>query len=151
MIKFQVPTSNTFWDMNYYLRLLVQSGRQTDRQQTDRKQCIWAHRANCTGGLKNEIHFRVKFTLFIYVCNIHAEEAALFEPACFTWVTGRHGNLTFSPFFTFNLNLHCQYTKQSESSHAENCLKALDIVIFFASNMERRDNYSFLQSIVFQS
>ncbi len=53
VVKFQVPNSIIFWDMNYYLRLLVQSGRQTDnRQTTDRKRCIWAHRANCTGGLK---------------------------------------------------------------------------------------------------
>ncbi len=28
---------------------------QTDRQ-TDRKRCIWAHRAICTGGLKNCVH-----------------------------------------------------------------------------------------------
>ncbi len=30
-----------------------QTDRQTDRLQTDRKRCIWAHCANCTGGLKN--------------------------------------------------------------------------------------------------
>ncbi len=39
--------SNTFWDMNY-------CPVQTDGM-TDRKQCIWAHRAICTGGLKKHL------------------------------------------------------------------------------------------------
>ena len=43
MVKFQVPNSITFRDMNYYP---VTDG------QTDRKRWIWAHRAICTGGLK---------------------------------------------------------------------------------------------------
>ncbi len=40
LAKCQFPSSNTFWDMNYYLRLLVQSGRQTDNrlQTTDNRQ-----------------------------------------------------------------------------------------------------------------
>ncbi len=32
MAKFQPPNCNTFRDMNYFLRLLVQSGQTTDRQ-----------------------------------------------------------------------------------------------------------------------
>ncbi len=46
---------HTFWDINYSLRLSVQS-RQTEKlQTTDKRWCIWAHRASCTGGLKNYI------------------------------------------------------------------------------------------------
>ncbi len=53
----QGPSCGTFRDINYFLVwFLVQSRVQTDMQtdrQIDRKRCIWAHRANCTGGLKN--------------------------------------------------------------------------------------------------
>ena len=35
VVKYQVPVSNTFWDMNYYLRLLVQSRQTTDNRQTE--------------------------------------------------------------------------------------------------------------------
>ncbi len=55
MVKFQIPNFNTFWDMNYFLLLLVKSRQQMTDRQTDRKLCIWAHRAICTGGLKNAI------------------------------------------------------------------------------------------------
>ena len=48
VVKFQIHSYNSIRDMNYYP---VTDG-QTDRQ-TDRKWCIWAHRAICTGGLKN--------------------------------------------------------------------------------------------------
>ncbi len=51
MVKFQVPNSITFRDMNYYPVTDGRTDGQTDRQ-TDRKQCIRAHRAICTGGLK---------------------------------------------------------------------------------------------------
>ncbi len=62
MVKFQVHKSNTPWDMNYFLPFwssriifsLFGQVQTTDyRQTTDRKRCIWAHRASCTGGLKN--------------------------------------------------------------------------------------------------
>ncbi len=56
VVKFQRPNCNTFWDMNYYpVWILVKSG-QTDGQ-TDRKWCIWAHRAKCTGVLKKVIAY----------------------------------------------------------------------------------------------
>ena len=42
--------------MNYYLVWFLS---QTDGQ-TDRKRCIWAHRAICTGGLKNTIAPKTK-------------------------------------------------------------------------------------------
>ncbi len=47
----QLSISITFRDMNYYPVKDGQTDRQTDWQ-TDRKRCIWAHRAICTGGLK---------------------------------------------------------------------------------------------------
>ncbi len=47
----QMDRANSFWDMNYFLRLFATSLVQYI-QKTDRKWCIWAHRANCTGGLK---------------------------------------------------------------------------------------------------
>ncbi len=50
VVKFQPPNYNTFGDMNYFLRLFYEFSR---RQTTDRKWRIWAHCANCTGGLKN--------------------------------------------------------------------------------------------------
>ncbi len=59
VVKFQVPIPNTSWDMNYFPLLFSPEFRsspdyrQTDRQ-TDRKRCIWAHRATCTGGLNKK-------------------------------------------------------------------------------------------------
>ncbi len=50
MIKFQVPNSNTSWDINYFLPFWSSPDY---RLQTDRKLCIRAQRASCTGGLKN--------------------------------------------------------------------------------------------------
>ncbi len=48
VVKFQTASYNTFWDMNYCsVWILVKSRR------TDRKRCIRAHHAICTGGLKN--------------------------------------------------------------------------------------------------
>ena len=53
VVKFQ--THNTFGDMNYFLVwFLVKARLQTDRHR-DRKRRIWAHRANCIGGLKNHM------------------------------------------------------------------------------------------------
>ncbi len=46
--KFHDPRCNTFRDMNYYQVWILVKWRQTDR-----KRCTWAHRAVCTGGLKN--------------------------------------------------------------------------------------------------
>ncbi len=41
--------------MNYYPVWFLVKSRQTTDRQTDRKRRIWAHRAKCTGGLKNHI------------------------------------------------------------------------------------------------
>ena len=50
VIKFQTPSYNGFWDMNFYPVESWQTDGRTDGQ-TDRKQCIRAHCAICTGGL----------------------------------------------------------------------------------------------------
>ena len=60
MVKFQTPSYNTFWDMNY---CLVE--KLTDRQ-TDRKRRIRAHRAICTGGLNNEQTFSLQLSDSVY-------------------------------------------------------------------------------------
>ncbi len=46
VVKFQAPTYNTFWDMNFFLVWVL--------VQTDAKWCIWAHRAYAQVGSKME-------------------------------------------------------------------------------------------------
>ena len=69
--KFQSPSSNTFQDRNYFLVnyfLVIYGPVQT----TDRKRRIWAQRAKCTGGLKNQrktiaiLHVKVKYAFVFF-------------------------------------------------------------------------------------
>ena len=48
VVKFQIPNPNIFQDMNLCLVWILVNSRQTDG-----KWYIWAHRASCTGRLKN--------------------------------------------------------------------------------------------------
>ncbi len=48
VVKVQTPSYNTFWDMNYFLVWFLVKSKQT----ANRKWCIRALCANCTGGLK---------------------------------------------------------------------------------------------------
>ncbi len=50
--KFQIHRYNTFREMNNYPVTDRRTDGQTDGQKAI-KRCIWAHRAICTGGLKN--------------------------------------------------------------------------------------------------
>ncbi len=53
VVMFQSPNCNTFWYMIFGQVFLVKYFRSSPYRRTDRKRCIWAHRAKCTGGLKN--------------------------------------------------------------------------------------------------
>ncbi len=57
VVKFQVPNPNTSWDMNYFPPFIFPIFGQV--QTTGRKQCIWAHSATCTGGLKNYVEMKI--------------------------------------------------------------------------------------------
>ncbi len=87
---FHSPSSKTFQDMNYYpvwyLFQSIRTGGQTDRQ-TDRKWRIWAHRAKCTGWLKNGVQLRQGYPN----CNYRDDEPPL-------WVQNDSRQLTQSPW-----------------------------------------------------
>ncbi len=61
---------------------MVQS-RQTDRQ-TDRKRCIWAHRANYTGGLKKDPSGHWQFTGMNF-SKAHQKKISVLETAIFLY------------------------------------------------------------------
>ena len=67
--EFQIDSTNTCWNMNYYLVKLVKS-RRTDGQ-TDAKWRIRAHRAKCTGWAQQKLHQSCAFSLlpfnFVYI------------------------------------------------------------------------------------
>ncbi len=76
LLKFQAPSYNGFWDMNFYPVESWQTDRRTDRQ-TDRKRCIRAHRAICTGGLK-KVGPEVIISMFnllldAHYCQLHSK------------------------------------------------------------------------------
>ncbi len=64
--KFGDPFPNGSWDMNYHQFLV--------KWQTDGKRCIWAHRAGCTGGLKNiKIRCSNQFVMNLFFIHIFPE------------------------------------------------------------------------------
>ena len=94
IVKFQTQSFNTFWDRNYYVLWISESVigifprstyigfmlwrsfkfalwyflryRIIIQSETDRKWCIWAHRAICTGGFKGGLKNQDKKNCLIY-------------------------------------------------------------------------------------
>ncbi len=85
--------------------------RQTDRRQTDAKQCIWAHHAICTCGLKNWLWLSVqpRSAQNNLVCSLHSLHHEQIFPSSRRAFTDQCLMSTYQAFFgmfTFLCALH---------------------------------------------